>query len=305
MCVPILRDMEHSQVTHRADDLPRAFVVGCQKSGTTWMQALLEAHPEVCSRGEASFGALLIGPLFELLNGYNAKQRAGETNRFSGEDAIEIARGAINLLQRRWVDLQPQPERIRVIADKTPEHAIALDALGAIYPQMKVIHIVRDGRDGVVSGWHHNLRQNEASFRARFGSMEQYTRYFVEHHWIPFITRAQQWGVAHADAYLELRYEHVLESPREHAARIFSFLGVDTSESVIEAVVERTSFKSLSGGRERGETNNASHFRRGTSGGWRDELDQASADAFEALGGAMLDRLGYERAGASCIGAQI
>lgn len=290
--------MSQTPSTHRADDLPRAFVVGCQKSGTTWMQALLQAHPEVCSRGEASFGALLVGPMFELFNTYNANQRAGETNRFTGDDAIAITRQAINHLQRHWLDAMPRPERANIISDKTPEHAVALDALGTIYPQMKVIHIIRDGRDGVVSGWYHNLREREAEFRARFGTRDRYTRYFVEQHWVPFITRARQWGQERPQQYLELQYERVLESPQEHARTIFEFLGVDTSDAIIDRVVERSSFKSLSGGRDRGQADNASHFRSGTSGGWRDELDQASIEAFEELGGQLLDELGYPRASA-------
>lgn len=260
--------------------------------------ALLEAHPEICSRGEASFGALLVGPLFEHLKSYNTRQRAGETNQFTGEDGIAIARHAIGILQRKWLDAMPESaaQRVRIISDKTPEHAITLDPLSAIYPEMKVIHIIRVGRDGVISGWHHNLRENAASFCARFDSLESYTRYFVKHHWVPFISRAKQWGRTHPEQYLELRYEKVLESPCEQARRIFGFLGVETSEAVIQHAVERTSFKSLSGGRERGETNNASHFRKGVSGGWRDDLDRASIEAFEELGGAMLDALGYPRA---------
>ena len=285
---------------HPADDLARAFVVGCKKSGTTWMQALLEVHPQVCSRGEAGFAPLLATPMFEQLNAYNKQQRAGEINTYSGADALTLARFAINTLQRKWIDMLPESERaqVRVIADKSPEHALSLDVLNAIYPKMKAIHIIRDGRDCLVSGWHYNIRGNAKAFRSQFVSMESYASYFAQQQWVPSVTRARQWGAGHPDQYLELRYEALLASPDEQARRIFDFLGVDATGPVIERVIERTSFRSLSGGRDQGETNNQSHFRKGVSGSWREELDPASVRVFEQIAGDTLDALGYPRASA-------
>jgi len=288
--------MSEQTQSHRADGLPRAFVVGCQKSGTSWMQALLDAHPEVCSRGEACFGHGLIVPMMKHFQAYNASQRAGELNTFDGEDTLEVILHAIRILQRKWVDASESPERVRVVAEKTPEHAMGLGLLNAVFPHMRLIHIIRDGRDGVISGWHHNLREKGDAFKSRFPTLASYTRYFVEHHWVPYITAAQRWGGEHPDRYLEIQYERVLESPIDHAKRIFTFLGVDTTGSVIEHAVERTSFRTLSGGRDRGETDNASHFRNGTAGGWQNDLDARSVAAFEELGGDLLEELGYQRA---------
>ncbi|MFG0246686.1 MAG: sulfotransferase [Phycisphaerales bacterium JB052] len=285
-------------LTHPADTLPRAFVVGCQKSGTSWMQALLNAHPEICARGEACFGNTLVPRLGALTDAYNRSQRAGTTNAFEPADALQIMRFAICLLQRKWFDAVESKESIRVIAEKTPEQALTLDSLATIFPGMRVIHIIRDGRDGVVSGWHHNLREDAATFKSRFPTLASYTRYFVEHHWVPYITAARRWGREHPEQYLELRYEDALDSPHEHARDIFTFLGVDASEVPVRQAVERASFRSMSGGRAQGETDNASHMRKGTSGGWREDLDQASIEVFEQIGGTMLDTLGYPRAAA-------
>ncbi len=281
------------QQPHPADSLPRVFIVGCQKSGTSWMQALLDAHPQVCCRGEACFGTFLAGPVSQALGQYNQMQRAGEINRFSNDDAARVIAHAVRLLQRRWLDACPEPGAVRVIAEKTPEHAITLEVLSALFPSMRVIHIIRDGRDGVVSGWHHNLRDNAAAFRQRFPTMPAYARYFVEHHWIPYITRARAWGAANPARYHELRYERALEDPAGRARAIFEFLGVGTGDEAVERAVERASFKSMSGGRSHGQTDNASHMRRGVAGGWRQELDEQSLLAFEDLGAGMLRELGY------------
>ena len=41
------------------------FIVGCQKSGTTWVERLLNGHPDVRCHGEAYFGPVLM-PLLQL-----------------------------------------------------------------------------------------------------------------------------------------------------------------------------------------------------------------------------------------------
>lgn len=288
-----MRDDAHP---HLADRLPRAFVVGCQKSGTTWMQHLLQAHPEVCSHGEATFAAHLVLPMIQQLKAYNTQQRVGELNTFVDDEILALARESVRVLQRKWLDACDAPQRVRVIAEKTPEHAIALHVLGAVFPSMRVIHIIRDGRDGVVSGWHHNIRSKGDAFRVQFPTMKRYSRYFAEHHWVPYITRARAWGESNPGQYLELQYEHALEKPHEQAWRIFAFLGVNTEKTLIDEVVERASFKSLSGGRSSGDVDNASHFRKGQSGGWRTDLGHDSIDAFEQIGGQLLEDLGYARA---------
>ena len=47
------------------------FVAGQGKSGTTWLQLILDAHPEICCRGEGHLGDVLLPALGESLERYN------------------------------------------------------------------------------------------------------------------------------------------------------------------------------------------------------------------------------------------
>lgn len=281
------------------DALPRVFIVGCQKSGTSWMQGLLGSHPQVVCQGEACFGNFLTGLLSQALSKYNTMQRAGLINIFDNEDGIEIVRHAACVLQRKWVQASENPESIRVIAEKTPEHALALDILEQLFPSMRVIHIIRDGRDGVISGWHHNIRENETNFRARFPTQSDYARYFVESHWISYIAKARAWGAVHQENYHELQYEHALDEPFANAKAIFEFLNVAADDQTINNAVDASSFQKMSGGRDNGQVDNASHMRKGVAGGWQSELDQESVRIFEEIGGELLSSLGYSLSSAS------
>ena len=284
--------MPNNDLLKLADDLPKAFVVGCQKSGTTWLQLLLAAHPNICSRGEACFGTVLLPLIMQVAQAYNQNQRAGKHNTIRDSEVTLIARTAINSLFARWLDAEPDPGSIRLIAEKTPEHAVTLDALGALFPESRVVHIIRDGRDGVVSGWRHNLRENETNFRSRFPTMAHYAAYFAQHHWTTYINTARSWGARHPARYLELRYEDLLAEPAGHTRDLLEFLGVNAGEADVRECVERSSFRALSG-RDAGETDNSSHFRRGVVGSWESELDRDAVLAFERAAGPMMRQLGY------------
>lgn len=280
----------------RAAALPKAFIVGCQKSGTTWVQHILAAHPAVACRGEACLGNFLAPLVAHAAKSFNERQRAGQVNAFTTPETVAMARAGATALFARWLDAEPDPDAIRVIAEKTPEHAIALPALESMFPACRVVHIIRDGRDGVVSGWHHNLRENPGPFRARFPDMASYAAYFAQSHWLPYIAAARAWGGANPDRYLEFRYESLLAEPHAGVARLLGFLGVDDSASAVERCVAAASFERLSGGRSPGQADQASHFRKGVAGDWREGLDPAALHAFEAAASKMMADLGYDPA---------
>ena len=59
-------------------------------------------------------------------------------------------------------------------------------------------------------------------------------------------------------------------------------------------VLERYSFANLSGGRERGQEDVLSHYRRGVVGDWRTHLTSKHLDAIRDRFGDLVERLGYE-----------
>jgi hypothetical protein len=47
----------------------------------------------------------------------------------------------------------------RIVGDKSPQHTGCLDEIHEIYPDARIIHIVRDGRDVAISAMHHWWRE--------------------------------------------------------------------------------------------------------------------------------------------------
>src|SRR6185436_19305903 len=55
--------------------VPKVFLVGCAKSGTTWLMNLLNGHPEIVIRGEGAFTYQLVPLLARAFGAFNQHQQ--------------------------------------------------------------------------------------------------------------------------------------------------------------------------------------------------------------------------------------
>ncbi|WP_434972483.1 sulfotransferase domain-containing protein [Longibacter sp.] len=87
------------------------------------------------------------------------------------------------------------------------------------------------------------------------------------------------------------RGRHVLPSTQE-APRVDSWptLPIET----LQTILEEKSFERLSGGREKGEEDVTSHFRKGVPGDWKNHFTDEHVSAFKDRYNDLLLKLGYE-----------
>lgn len=114
------------------------FVVGCPRSGTTWLQSMLLAHPD------------LNGPREETAMFSSVKDvLANDAVRAHVGDAVVI--DAVRAFaETMFVNSLAATPDARLV-EKTPHHALHLDIIEALFPDAFVIAIHRDGRDVVRS----------------------------------------------------------------------------------------------------------------------------------------------------------
>ena len=91
----------------------------------------------------------------------------------------------------------------------------------------------------------------------------------------------------------QLRYRDIVVDPDGALSRIFDFLGVHSSRSVLASCAHQASFEKLSGGRKTGEEDRASLFRKGVIGDWRNHLTTADEAAFRQIAEPWMQRFGY------------
>jgi hypothetical protein len=272
------------------------FVGGPPKSGTTWLQLLLDAHPSVSCSGEGHFPDQLCFLLKHALEQhdkaiqYNNQRVFNEIQqyqRLAKDDVLYIYASCIAV----YLLKQSRHKGARAVGDKTPHNVRFFDGLATVFPTGKFIHLVRDGRDCAISGWFHNQRNpNWAVLNG--GSLEAYAQNSASS-WVADLVKSQQFADRYPERMRRIRYEDLVADTEGTLAGLFQFLGVEVSEAVLAACRTQASFAKFSGGRNPGEENRSSFFRKGVVGDWRNHFSAEANAVFRERAGAWLDRLGY------------
>ena len=95
-----------------------------------------------------------------------------------------------------------------------------------------------------------------------------------------------------------MRYEDMNECPAETFRKLADFLLVDPSDEVLQNAIELSAFTRLSEQEEKSgfqekPQNKSRFFRKGKSGGWRQELSRAQVERIIADHGPVMRRFGY------------
>ncbi len=281
---------EAEAVIQRLYALPTFFVAGLPRSGTTWLQQMLNAHPELLCLGESHFMNDMVPQLYNVLWKFTKSRANPERTWAPGvvgpqiEQILPVLRMAFASLAAAnlgGTDLG----RLRAVGEKNPDNLYHAERVWRVFPEARIIHIIRDPRDGAVSGF--------ARFRARLPAELTRPQYVASYakDWAARLQTVR--GVAEGKPYREIRYEDLHADTQNRAADLFRFIGVSDDPADVTAATEASSFERLSGGRRQGEVDAASHYRRGEVEGWRDELSEEEIAIAEAKAGKMMASLGY------------
>src|SRR5512138_691407 len=128
------------------------FIFGHARSGTTLLMRLIRLHPEVHCNYQAHF--FTRRPLLKsLVDTPEAEEwLSRRSNRWNqgGDLSPVMLRAAADFILEREAALEGK----RIVGDKSPSstiHGRAVRDLHAVYPDAKLIYIVRDGRDVLIS----------------------------------------------------------------------------------------------------------------------------------------------------------
>jgi hypothetical protein len=280
-------------------ELDLALVVGAQRSGTTWLQQLLGAHPRIVTGAESHlFSQYLFYPWSHWHTQEQMHKSGGRLVGLSCYVTLEefeaILRSiAVQVLGRL---LEGKPSA-RTIVEKTPDHALRLNFARTLFPKAKIIHILRDPRDVVASllaakakAWGRTWAPADAQEAAR--------------RWVEYVSGAR--GARQPeDLYAEVRYEDLLaDAPRE-MGRLLAFLGAPADRDAVRDICARFSFEAC----QEGTSPNVlvycgqhsapppaepeGFYRSGQAGGWQQTLSAEDLTAIDEIAGPLMREVGY------------
>src|SRR5512140_780022 len=143
------------------------FIFGHARSGTTLLMRLVRLHSEVHCNYQAHFFTRqpLLKSLVDTPEAEEWLRR--KSNRWNqGRDLSPVVlRAAADFIMER----EAAKEGKRIVGDKSPTstvHGQAVRDLHAVYPDAKLIYIVRDGRDVLISERFRNLVEESKFLKA-------------------------------------------------------------------------------------------------------------------------------------------
>lgn len=288
-------------------------VFAAPKSGTTWMQTMLSAHPRLHCGETRPFGPTFnpanpSSPYITLEAFATILQRylnpPLDDPQFADALLAALYEAVARTARDRKCALSGHDE-VFYGEKLTPPYGAAeavVDRLIRHCPRLRLIHLVRDGRDMLVSGYAHTarLRLQGLPDEQRKRGEEAIGRHelpeaeiaSVAPNWAAIVRAGLRAETCFPDS-LRLRYEDLLADTPARLAEVFTFLGVESDPAIVDACVEAGSFRRLSGGREPGQEDASSFFRKGVAGDWKTWMTPEAEAAFERLAGAEMRALGY------------
>jgi glycosyltransferase involved in cell wall biosynthesis len=272
---------------------PFPFVVGCPRSGTTLLRAMLDSHSDLAIPPESYFIHDLyarFGPRPLRRFSLSAFQRA----LFAHERFLRWGLSEADI-EAAFADLRPRSyaDAMRVVfsvyadahgkaryGDKTPAYVLHLPMLAALFSEARFVHIIRDGRDVALSlfdieRWGPSQIQGAA------------------HYWVRHVAAGRDAGAAIGERqYHEVRYERLVEEPETVLRELCGFFDIEYESAMLDypdrvAEIQIGNFQPEI--HRRLELLPTAGLRS-----WQDQMSTDDQAAFVAIAGPLLQELGYE-----------
>jgi len=241
------------------------FIVGSERSGTTLMRSLINAHPNISCGEETHFLSCLEGIV-------GAKWRLIKDYPFEKEYWYEQIRELFDGFKTETAEKQGKSRW----GDKTPIYVLRLDFINQLFPDCQVIHMIRDGRDVV------------ASSMERWGYKRGLT---ATKRWGKSVRAGRSFGRSVSqERYIEIRYEDLVVAPESTMQQVCQFL----QEPWEPALLEQGIYRDANTEKRRQATGNSEIlFYASRIGVGKKELDPLIKSLFRYYSGSLLKELGY------------
>lgn len=272
-------------------------VVGVGRSGTSLLQAILHAHPEVSFLPETHFFRRYAGPAlsrvwWRLRGPKRLAERLRSDREFgrAGFDPSEVLAPFLSgskhfrphRAYQRLLALHGRREEVGIVGDKDPRLVDFIPALERRVPRVRVIHVIRDPRDVLVS-------RRKAEWSRHRTDASHLLAYRAQ------MRRGRTTGRrCLGERYLEVRYEDVLREPQQTLSRVCKHLGVQYQPEMM-AFGERAG-ELVTEEEWQWKKETTGPLRRDNIGNWQGEMRRRTLQIVERTCIDPFPDLGYSRA---------
>ncbi len=216
---------------NNSSDIP-VFILGMPRSGTTLLEQIMHAHPDIEGIGENAVLDLMIKEYshMEPFNGAKYPLRANQKTKET-LSVQQIADKYIEYLEQRC------PGAKRVINKSiTNIHWVGFIALA--FPNAKLIHLKRNPLDSCLSSFSKNFTGDGQTFSYNMKEMGEYYAEYME--------LLDHWNKVFPEKILNIEYESIVADIETEAKKVIEFIGLEWDENCLKFYEAKKSVRTAS-----------------------------------------------------------
>jgi hypothetical protein len=287
------------------------FVISAPRSGSTWLTTALNQHPEIFATEHRLFGEFC--EVWQNNDGstspritFDSYAEAFSVHYFfesMGMNRREFQSAFQKSFANFLVSFATRRTDKKFVLDKITPYpgtaSLVVEKIRKLFPESKIIQLVRDGRDVLTSGtfdW--LLKDAQGTDRYRYFVDQEpgfeLQRFFDDevikkwaHNWLETIT-----AFANRPADTCVTYESMKANLPTQIEKIVQAIGADLSG--VEAASQKVSFEEITGRNPGDSSNPTAKARKGIVGDWKTHFTRTDGELFDSICGQALIDLGYE-----------
>lgn len=191
------------------------FIIGMPRSGTSLVEQILAAHPEVTGGGELNYIQNIIYDLPKLTGSPQAWPFC----------VLDVKQQLSNELASRYLDrISRLSESTQYVTDKMPHNFYYIGLIKLLFPKAKIIHCQRHPLDTCISICFQNFKEGHEYSDNLFNLGAHYHQYQrIKKHWQSSLSIEM----------FEMKYEELVENPQQSISKMLNFCNLDWDDNCL------------------------------------------------------------------------
>jgi hypothetical protein len=216
------------------------FIIGFVRSGSTLLERVLDAHPQIVGTGENS---VFNGQLDHIRNKIVETSMLGDANELTNV-IKSLADDVVDEMRNRWKMVAAGENRAadreepRRYADKMLTNYYNVGFIHMLFPNALILHVLREPMDSIFSAYKHEFPSGPLDYTSHFPSLsELYHGYrdLIEH-----------WDKELPGRVTHIRYEDMVHDMPGVARKIIQATGLEWDDGVLDFHKKKHAVNTLS-----------------------------------------------------------
>lgn len=190
------------------------FICGMFRSGSTLVEQVLAAHPQVTAGGEMDYlrrlTSKVLAPFPESMHARDPAREAVLAEDYRAH----VAR------------LYPESVADTFVTDKRPDNYLLLGLVKRLFPGAKIVHTVRNPLDNCLSVFMQHLNLQVAGYSCDMGD--------IGHYYGQYRRLMAHWTAAYPKDIIEFDYDAFVAAPRPALQRLLDFLDLPWDDRCLD-----------------------------------------------------------------------